>query len=248
MIVIESINNEKVKYIRKLHEKKYRNEYNEYLVEGVHLVIEAYKKGLLKELILLENTELPIPAPYNYYSEAVMKKISNMDHPSPVMGICKKIKTNEIIGNKILILDDIQDPGNLGTIIRSALAFGIKTIILSNNTVDLYNPKVIRATQGMMFHINIVIKDIKEAINELKNMSIPIYGTDVNGGIDVRSLKKSEKEKYALIVGNEGNGVKEEINNMCDKKLYISMNEDVESLNVAIATSILLYELGDNNG
>lgn len=243
-MLITSLDNEKVKKYRKLQKKKYRDIYGEFIVEGEHLVVEAYKKGLLDELILLDDVDFNLPVPKNYYTSEIISKISAMDTPSSIMGVCHKNICNDLVGSKILILDQLQDPGNLGTIIRSAVAFNVDTIVLSENTVDLYNPKVLRATQGMIFHINIISNKIEEIIAVLHNLSIPVYGTDVNGGIDVRSLTTLEKEKYALIVGNEGNGVLDDIKALCDKNLYINMNSSVESLNVAIATSILLYELG----
>lgn len=243
-MVITSLENEKVKKYRKLQKKKYRDEYGEYIVEGLHLVLEAYKTGVLEELILEEGIDAPVPGPFSYFSSEVMCKISTMDTHSNVMGICRKIQTDDIIGDKILILDGIQDPGNLGTIIRSAVAFHIDTIVLSENTVDLYNPKVLRATQGMFLHINIVNRFAIEVISMLQNIKIPIYGTSVLNGFDVRSLNSEEKSRFALVVGNEGNGVRDQILNMCTKNLYIDMDKNVESLNVAIATSILLYELG----
>ena len=243
-MVITSLENEKVKKYKKLQKKKYRDEFNEYMVEGLHLVLEAYKKGVLIELVLEEGQEIPFPSPYNYFSKEVMKKISTMDTPSTIMGLCHKRESEDILGNKILLLDEVQDPGNLGTIIRSAVAFNIDTIILSENTVDLYNPKVLRATQGMLFHVNILTCPTLEAVKYLHKIGIPVYGTNVDGGVDARTLTKQDKEKYALIVGNEGNGVRKEVIAACDKCLYIAMDEDVESLNVAIASSILLYELG----
>lgn len=245
MIVVTSLENEKVKKFKKLQKKKYRDEYNQYIIEGEHLILEAFKRGAIEELILLEGKSAPIPAPYGYYSYDVMKKISSMDNPPEVMALCNRFsEDNEVKGDRILLLDGIQDPGNLGTIIRSAVAFNIDTIILTENTVDLYNPKVLRATQGMFYHLNIITRNGMEVLLLLQNIGIPVYGTDVNGGVDVRTLLPEEKEKFALIMGNEGNGVRDEINNQCTKKLYIDMNKNVESLNVAIAASILLYELG----
>ena len=243
-MVITSLDNEKVKKYKKLKKRKYRDEYNEFIVEGMHAVIEAFKCGMIIELILEENEALPLDCPYVYVTKEIIEKISTMDTPSTVMALCKKFDEKEVVGNKILILDELQDPGNLGTIVRSAKAFNIDTIILSENTVDIYNPKVIRATQGMMFHINIIRRDIHTIIKVLKNMNIPVYGTDVNYGVDVRDLNKKDKEKFALIVGNEGNGVRRSVLEECDKNLYIEMNSKVESLNVGVAASILLYELG----
>ncbi len=208
----------------------------------MHLVLEACKKGIVEELILEKDVVLPIDLPTIYVTNEIINKISEMECPSNVMALCNMFN-NEIVGDKILMLDDLQDPGNLGTIIRSAVAFNVDTIVLSPNTVDLYNPKVIRATQGMMFHINIVIRDLKEVITSLKEKEIPIYGTRVDYGSDVRTLKDKDRSKYCLIMGNEGNGVSEEILGMCDAYFYIEMNEVVESLNVGVATSIILYEL-----
>ena len=235
-----SVENKKIKEIKKLNQKKYRDEFNEFLIEGEHLVLEAYKKGVLKELILEENTKLEIDVKTSYVTSNVLKYISELDNPQKIMGICSFIKEKEI-GSKLLLLDDIQDPGNLGTIIRSSVAFNIDTIVLSKNSVDLYNSKVLRATQGMVFNINIIKRDLNEFITNLKEDNYKIYGTKVNGG---KSLKNVEKcEKFAIIMGNEGQGVKESLLNMCDEYLYIDMNNSCESLNVAVATSIILYEL-----
>ncbi len=247
MNVITSLDNEKVRMLKKLQKKKYRDEYNLFIVEGEHLAIEAFRAGVLEELILEEGTDLPFPSPYGYYSREVLSKISALDTPSSVMALCRKRDRDgeEVEGNRILVLDDIQDPGNLGTIIRSALAFGVTTIVLSEETVDLYNPKVLRATQGMIFHTNIIVRNVYDWVRMIKASDFKVYGTCVDGGVDVKSLIPDDKEKFVLIVGNEGNGVKRRILDLCDENLYIKMNADVESLNVAVATSILLYELGN---
>ena len=158
-----------------------------------------------------------------------------------ILCLCEKKSSNEIKGSKILLLDDIQDPGNLGTIIRSSVAFNVDTIILSPNTVDLYNSKVLRSTQGMFSHINIITMDLYDAINIIKSKGITVYGTNVNEGVDVRSI--NDTNSYALVMGNEGNGVHQNIQDMCDKNLYIKMSNNTESLNVGVACSILLYEL-----
>ena len=242
-MLITSLENVKIKELVKLQKKKYRDITNKYIIEGMHLVSEAYKKGVIEELIIKENEKVPFNLPYINVTEEVMKKISTTDTPPSIMALCKKTNNNKIIGNKLLLLDEIQDPGNLGTIIRSAVAFNVDTIILSENTVDLYNPKVLRSTQGMYNHINIISMKAEDAIKNIKNSNIIVYGTNVEKGLDVRTLDNKDKEKYCLIMGNEGNGVRKEIQEMCDKNLYIKMNKNAESLNVAIASSILLYEL-----
>lgn len=236
-----STQNEKIKNLRKLNNKKFRDENSLFLIEGEHLVLEAYKNGYLKELLLEENTSLSINVPTSYLTRNVMKFISELDNPSNIMGVCTKLVEQEELGNKILVLDNVQDPGNLGTIIRSAVAFNIDTIILSDDTVDLYNSKVIRASQGMIFKINIVRKSLLEVIPNLKKQGYRIYATNVKNG---KSLKNVEKvSKFAIIMGNEGLGVKESISSLADDFLYIDMAKDCESLNVAVAASIILYEL-----
>ena len=241
-MVITSFDNDKVKYLKKLSKKKYRDLYNEFLIEGRHLVIEAYKHNMLKEIIICDGEVTPFDVPYTVVSYEVMKKISEVETPQKIMGICKKLNETTI-GSRLLLLDEIQDPGNMGTIIRSAVAFDIDTIILSKNCVDLYNPKVVRSTQGMLFHIPILIYDFDELLPMLKELKIPIYATRVEYGTDVSTLKEDEKKRFALLMGNEGNGVHPEYLELSDKNLYIPMSNEVESLNVAIATSILLYEL-----
>ena len=241
--MISSLDNEKIKKITKLNQKKFRDLYKEFIIEGEHLIKEASKTNSIIEVFVLEGYEYSIDYPITYVTKQVMNKITSLENCN-VIALCKKI-INKNIGNKILLLDEIQDPGNLGTIIRSSVAFNIDTIILSENTVDLYNPKVLRGTQGMYNFINIFSMDAKEAIKEIKEKNIKVYGTNVVNGIDVKTLKEEDKRSFCLIVGNEGNGVREEIQELCDSNLYIKMNSDVESLNVGVATSILLYELGE---
>ena len=158
-MLITSIKNEHVKELARLKDKKYRDLTNMFLVETKHLVLEAYRAGLIKELILEQNEIFPIDVPTTYVSKEVLKKISALETPSNVMAVVEKRPETKELGEKILILDRIQDPGNLGTIIRSAVAFNIDTIVCSPDTVYLYNPKVVRSSQGMMFHLPILIKD-----------------------------------------------------------------------------------------
>jgi len=242
-MIITSLNNEHIKNLNKLKEKKERDKTNTFLIEGEHLVNEALKNNLLIELIVLENENININSiKTTYVSKEVMKKLSNMDSYPTVIGVCQK-KQKEEIGNKILLLEDVQDPGNLGTIIRSAVAFDIDTIILSPKTVDLYNHKVIRSTQGMLFNINIIIEEPKTIITELKEKKYQILGTKVDNGKNIKDIPT--KDKFVLIIGNEGQGMSSEISNLCDEYLYIEMNNKVESLNASVAASILLYELGN---
>lgn len=232
--MIESVNNEKIKRYAKLDEKKYRNLEHMFIVEGEHLVEEARKKGLIVEIFAT--------VPYDgatLVSDAVMKKLSHLTSPPTVLAVVRMMKNREIAGN-ILILDGIQDPGNLGTIIRSAVAFGIDTIVMSDDTVDLYNTKTIRSSEGMIFNINFVKGNIKDIISSIKDNYL-ILTTDVNSGKNIKDIHIDKP--YAIIMGNEGKGVRNDIASLSDDAIYIPMSDNCESLNVAIATSIILYEL-----
>ena len=243
-MVITSLDNDKIKYYYKLQKRKYRDINNEFIVEGEHLVLEAYKAGVLKEILLEEGEVLPLDVEQVEVSKEVLKKISTLSSPPKMIGLClceKIIDTT--IGKRILILDEIQDPGNMGTIIRSAVAFNIDTIVIGDNTVDVYSPKVVRATQGMIFHVPIVFYSIDKLIPILKKLKIPVLATNVKYGEEVKNLSQDEKETFALIIGNEGNGVNPKYLEQSDKFIYIPMNDVVESLNVAVATSIILYEM-----
>lgn len=240
-MLITSTAHIKVREYVKLQQKKYRDKSGKFIVEGMHLVLEAYKKGIVEEVILEQDTVIPLDAPIVYVTEEIIKKISTLSHPVDVLALCHKIPEQQELGKRVLLLDDIQDPGNLGTIIRSAVAFDIDTIVLSLKTVDLYNPKVVRSTQGMLFHVNIIRADLVSIIAKLKEDMVPIYGTKVEYGQSVREVL--DHDQYALVVGNEGAGVSDEISELVDDHLLIEMNSNVESLNVGVATSILLYEL-----
>lgn len=239
---ITSINNEYIKEISKLNEKKYRDKSNKYLIEGLHLVTEALKYDIIDTIIIREDFSYETDIKHIIVSNEVMKKLSDNPSIPKIMAIVYK-KENTISGNKILLLDRLQDPGNLGTIIRSAVAFNFDTIILSNDTVDLYNSKVLRSTQGMLFNINILRQNLTNVIKELKNNNYTIYGTKVDNGYDVKEINNISKS--ALIIGNEGTGISENILKQCDKYLYIKMNNNCESLNAGVAASILMYEMGN---
>ena len=241
-MLITSPKNEHIKELSKLKEKKYRDKTNTYLIETKHLVLEAYRAGLIKELILEQNEIFPINVPTTYVTKEVLKKLSSLETPPKVMAVVNKKEDNRI-GEKILILDKIQDPGNFGAMIRSAVAFNFDTIICSKDTVDLYNPKVIRASQGMMFHIPIIIESIEKTIKKLKTKDYKIVGTNVTTGHDVRT--SSIYSHFALVIGNEGQGISKNIEELCDENLYIKMNDDCESLNASVAASIIMYEINN---
>lgn len=240
MEVVTSLDNKRIKNLSKLLIKKYRDEESKFLVEGEHLVEEAYKAGVLLEVVKCDDYIGEYDVPTTLVTYEVIKKLSNTQSPQRIIGVCKKLEEKEI-GNKILVLEDLQDPGNLGTIIRSSVAFNVDTIIVSNNTVDIYNDKVLRSSEGMLFHINIIKRDVSNILDELHNNGYILYGTKVDGGTNIKEIEVSEK--FAVIMGNEGAGVSDDTLDKCDKYLYIPMNNNCESLNVGVATSIILYEL-----
>ena len=237
MKVITSINNPFIKDLTKLKQKKYRDIEKRFLVEGYHLVNEA-KKYL--DLVLITNEKDLINGVENILvNEEIIKKLSFTTTPQNIIGLCHYFEEDRVVGDKVLILDNLQDPGNIGTLIRSSLGFNMSSVILSNDSVDIYNDKLIRSTQGAIFKTNVICCDIKVVIDELKKKGIKVYGTSLSNG---KPLGKFEKvEKYAIVLGNEGNGVREEILKMCDDNIFIEMDRRLESLNVAISGAIIMH-------
>ena len=238
--MIESVNNEKIKKYSKLLNKKYRDEMRLYLISTDHLVKEAIKKDIIVEIFLLEGNENKY-GNVTYVTKSVMRKLSNLTTLPNVVAVVKKENEKEIKGN-VILLDGLQDPGNVGTIIRSAVAFNIDTIIVGDNTVDIYNEKVLRASEGMLYNVNIIKNNLIDSIKYLKQNNYTIIGTKVDGG---KNIKEINVEKYAFVVGNEGNGISDEVLNLCDEYVYINMNKSCESLNVGVASSIIMYEINN---
>ena len=231
---VTSIHNDNVKYWVSLKNKKIRDKERKFIVEGDHLIEEARKNNLIEYIISCvdENADF-------YVTKEVMEKISDQKSISYNAAVVKFIPEDSVNGN-VIILDNLQDPGNLGTIIRSSVAFNIDTIIISDTSVDLYNPKVVRSTEGMIFNLNIIRRNLEGIIPVLKNLGYKIVGTDVNEGIDVRNISK---ENVAIIIGNEGNGMSENVKEMCDEFINIKINKSCESLNAGVAASIIMYEV-----
>lgn len=241
---ITSTNNELIKYFVKLRNIKNIKEEKKYIVETPHLVLEALKCGIVEEIIMLEGEYIPkeYNVKVNIVNEKVMKKISTLDTPSSIMAVCK-VEENDTLGEKIVLLDDVRDPGNVGTIIRNCVAFGVDTIILSKNSVNKYNDKLIRSTQGMFFKVNIIEEDIIDAINRIKEDNIKVIGTSLKGFSELKCLNKDKS--YAIVFGNESKGISEEVEVLCDELVYISINSSCESLNVACASAIILHYMED---
>ena len=247
--MISSLQNERVKYWNSLKNTKERNYEKLFIVEGEHLVEEALKHNTLKVVLSTDKEVLDkINVDEKYLvNEQIIKKISSTKSPQNIIGVVNSITNQDlesIISKdnlRILILDDVNDPGNLGTIIRTSAALGIDAVISSLETVDYYNEKVLRATQGAIFKIPLFKGDLVKIISILKQNDITIYGTHLKSSISVKEVEKLKK--LAIVVGNEAQGVSTKVLELCDKNIILPMNNDVESLNVSIASALLMWEL-----
>ena len=237
-MVITSSSNSKIKELKKLKDIKNIKEEKKFIIETPNLIYEAYKKGLLLELITTK--EIDIDVEKTYVTKNIIKLLSDIKNPYFMIGICKFPSFPSSLSDKILILDNLSDPGNLGTIIRSASAFNFDTIILSKNCVNPYNSKVIRASQGAFFNVNILTKELISFIKEIKEKKYYVYSTNVNDGTSLNNI--SNKDKIAVVIGNEGCGVSNEIQQLSCENICIDINKRCESLNASVAASIIMHE------
>jgi TrmH family RNA methyltransferase len=239
---ITSLTNPYIKSLEKLYDKKVRDNEKQYLIEGYHLVKEAINSHVL-ETVLISNNDDEVEGIENILVPyEIIKKLSKTKTPQGIIGVCKIKESSELLGDKVLLLDGVNDPGNLGTLIRSALGFNFNDIIISNNTVDVYNDKVLRSTQGAHFKVNIIRRDLIDAIKELKANNYMVIGT-LDSQTDLQSIKI--KTKYAVILGNEANGISPEVLKQTDVSVRIGMSDQLESLNVSVAGSIMMYYLNE---
>ncbi|MFT8323266.1 MAG: RNA methyltransferase [Bacillus sp. (in: firmicutes)] len=243
---IHSVKNPQVKEWKKLLSKKDRDKTGTFLVEGFHLVEEAFKAEAILDLIISEEVDLPGwdygDLPVKIVTKEIMAQLTETETPQGIVAVCKQMEDASIVysGKTFVVLDKVQDPGNLGTIIRTADAAGIDAVVIGEGTVDIYNPKVVRSAQGSHFHLPIIKQKIPSFIDALKEKNIPVFGTSLENGKDYREMKR-EQEGFCLIVGNEGSGVSKEVLVKTDANLYIPIYGKSESLNVAVAAGILLY-------
>ena len=236
---IESLQNKKIKERCKLHLKKERDQTSLFLIEDEHLIEEAIQAKCLYELYVLEGENVSFDFPYIECSQPVLNKLSQQVSDSKMIGVCHKPVFEKNKDQKVLLCDDIQDPGNMGTLIRTAYSFGFDCIYVSRKNVDIYNSKTIQSSQGSFFHIPVIVCDLKEKIKELQRKQVKIYATALYGQtISLQDVNVDNS--FGIVVGNEGNGIKEEIIECCDTCIKIEM-EAFESLNVAIAAAIVMY-------
>ena len=232
--VITSKDNPRVKYALSLKESKNRKANKEFLCESKKSLYMALEKGLVKEVFTLEYLPIPEDIKQNIVSEDVLKKISYSVSPEVVF-IAKEVENKPSKLDKLVYLDHISDPGNMGTLLRTALALGYDAVILSKDTVSIYNEKVLAASKGAIFSLPILFNDI----NSFKDHQI-IVSTLSDKSLDLSSFKP--EKPFILVLGNESHGVSKEIINSADILVKIPM-KDIDSLNVAVAGGILMYEL-----
>lgn len=237
---ITSSNNSKVKFWVSLKRKANRDRTGLFLIEGRHGVEAACQRGLAREIITLKpwkGKEITYEVTYQ-----IMQKISSQVHPSDLVAVCQKPTVLPIRG-RVLALDGVSDPGNLGTLIRSAVAFNFSNIIMADTGVDPYNNKVIQATEGMIFKINLIRGNLKSILTDLAHQNYQIIGTDCSKGHLCSQIKF--QTKCVLILGNEGQGMQTEIKKLGMQTICLKTNPECESLNVAVAGAIIMYEIAN---
>ncbi|WP_029293194.1 TrmH family RNA methyltransferase [Chryseobacterium hispalense] len=237
-----------IKVLQSLDKKKFRQKYNLFLVEGNKTITELFNSNFkIKEIFStdpqkLDRTDIPL----THISDNELKKISFLQNPKDSVAVCYLNEEKKVAeGNLQLVLDGIQDPGNMGTIIRLADWFGIEQIICSKDTVDFYNPKVIMASMGSFTRVNIVYTDLAEYLSQTENINI---GTDMEGE-NIYSFNRPEKMN--LVLGNEGNGMRPETEKLLEKSIMIprfGKSQSTESLNVSMAAGIILGQLFSERG
>ncbi|MCU6711980.1 RNA methyltransferase [Paenibacillus sp. J5C_2022] len=252
---IASLQNERAKLWSSLLEKKHRDRQKRFLVEGIHLIVEAAKYGAAVETVVYDE-ERGVPAElaevqdhlngteWMSASRAVMAKCTGTDSPPPVFAVVVKPGwSGETIyrsNGLVVVLDNVRDPGNVGTIIRSADAVGADAVILGKGCADLYNPKTVRSTMGSLFHLPVVEGDLLQLMPEARARGLRLVGTSPQASHNC--YQYDWKQGIWLVMGNEADGVSEAVEALLDDRLIIPMKGKAESLNVAMASTVLLYE------
>jgi TrmH family RNA methyltransferase len=253
---IESLQNSLVKYWKKLGTtRKERDKFAEFLIEGFHLTEEALnKKELIKGLIVREGTTIPDNwdiegVPLYVVTAQIAKEIAETEHTQGIFAHCAQPEfdaTQQEQWQTLLLVDAVQDPGNVGTMIRTAAAAGIDAVVLGKGSADAFNPKTVRSAQGAHFQVPIVKGDLFDWVGNLNSRGIPVYGTALHKSVPM--YEAESQQQFALIVGNEGSGVEPQLLEQTTQNLMVPLYGPAESLNVAVATGILLYSLVSKTG
>lgn len=255
MQIISSKENEFIKHIKKLKDKKYRDINKEFIIEGIKLIKEAIEeKANIKQIVICDNCQntdmIPKELMYEiaryecvYVTEKIFNSISDVNTPQGILAIIGINSTEaeiDYLQDIIVVLDDIQDPGNLGTILRTVDSIGLNQIIVSKGTADCYNPKVVRSTMGAIFRVKIIeCEDLEKTLKEVKKHKFELVITSLQ---TENSIYDVDYNKKVIVIGNEANGVEDKIQDMADIKVKIPMLGKTESLNASVATGVVLYE------
>lgn len=244
MEVITSTKNKWVKYVQQLAKPKVRKKQNEFVLEGWHLVEEALKENTELHYIFTTEEALPfeVSCPIYQVSDHVLKAMATTPTPQGIIAVAQQLSmpTIDELSGRLLVIDNVQDPGNLGTMIRTADAAGYDGVVINQGSVDVYNSKVIRSTQGSFYHLPVVYTDLMQWLPQFISQGGQVYGTELNEkAVDYRTI--IPQEPFAVIMGNEGQGVRKELLQQTTQNVYLPMKGRAESLNVAVATGIILF-------
>ena len=254
--MITSASNGRIKYIDNLMNKaKFRRSEGKFVAEGIKMFMEAPKGDVLEVYIKegaydsfdIETKKKLERIGYEVLSESVFKKVADTVTPQGILSVIKirESSIEDVLSDEnpiIAVLENIQDPGNIGTIIRSAEGAGVNGLLLSNDCVDIYNPKVIRSTMGSVFRMKFAYTDIDSVFDSFKSKKIETYALALDKNAKAYD-KYDYKKPVAFFVGNEGNGLKESTVKKCDNTAFIPMCGEVESLNASVAASLMMYEI-----
>ena len=245
MTIITSKANSVVKNAKKLHQKKYRK--SAYLIEGWHLFEEAVQAGVtIEKIFALESyREQLVAFPQTVWvSEDILLDLADSQTPQGIVAVVQKEEVGQagLSQGKFLFLEDVQDPGNVGTIIRTADAAGFTGVIVSDKSADIYSLKTLRSMQGSHFHLPIYRMSSQRLLEEAKEAAIPVLATTLSkDSVDYRELPPIEN--FVLVMGNEGQGISPLMAEHADQLVHISMKGQAESLNVAVAAGVLIFHL-----
>jgi RNA methyltransferase, TrmH family len=252
---ITSKENEKVKHLKKLGMKKYRDQFDEFLIENATILLDALRGGFKPTSLFVtqefidhdterwaEIEKLTELDEYFLIDQKLNRGFSELDTPAGIGAVYEKLKNQgtEKLKNRAVYLNSISDPGNLGTILRSALAFNLETIVLDATCADLYNPKTIQAARDAIFKLKIVSDNPdRETLKQIKKQ-MPIVATDLDGNDDRKGVIS---DKFCLVLGNETRGIDQDVRDLADEFIKINMSDKIDSLNVAVAAGILFHEM-----
>ncbi len=254
--MISSASNGRIKYLENLIKKsKFRRSEGKFVAEGIKMFNEAPKGDVLEVYIKegaydsfdIETKKKLERIGYEVLSESVFKKVADTVTPQGILSVIKirESSIEDVLSDEnpiIAVLENIQDPGNIGTIIRSAEGAGVNGLLLSRDCVDIYNPKVIRSTMGSIFRMKFAYTDIDSVFDSFKSKKIETYALALDKNAKAYD-KYDYKKPVAFFVGNEGNGLKESTVKKCDNTAFIPMCGEVESLNASVAASLMMYEI-----